>query len=367
MTADPIGGVWSYALELCRGLARSDIEVTLAVMGRRLTAQERAAVAAIHNANIVERDFKLEWMVDPWSEVDGAGEWLLELESAMQPSLIHLNGYAHGALRWRAPCLIVGHSCVYSWFEAVRGSPPPDAWQTYRQAVAAGLSGANAVTAPSGFMLSQLKKNYGSFAAVEPIYNGCSAAPFLPRKKEPFIITAGRLWDPAKNIAVLEKVANKIDWPVYAAGSTAGPDGQVVRLTGVPALGHLDVETLAQWYGRASIFISPAHYEPFGLSILEAALAGCALVLSDIPSLREIWSQAALFISSDDPDQIASVLKKLASDISTLEEHSARARARALEFTPERMCRNYLALYERLVTERGRAIEETFGASGVEK
>ncbi len=38
--------------------------------------------------------------------------------------------------------------------------------------------------------------------------------------------------------------------------------------------------------GRGDLRL-PARYEPFGLSVLEAALSGCALVLGDIPSLRE--------------------------------------------------------------------------------
>ena len=54
--------------------------------------------------------------------------------------------------------------------------------------------------------------------------------------------------------------------------------------------------------GRAAIYALPARYEPFGLSILEAALSGCALVIGDIPSLREIWADAALFVPSDGHD-----------------------------------------------------------------
>jgi hypothetical protein len=35
--------------------------------------------------------------------------------------------------------------------------------------------------------------------------------------------------------------------------------------------------------------------EPFGLAVLEAAQAGCPLVLSDLPGFRELWDGAALF------------------------------------------------------------------------
>jgi glycogen synthase len=56
----------------------------------------------------------------------------------------------------------------------------------------------------------------------------------------------------------------------------------------------------ADWYARASIYALPARYEPFGLSALEAALSGCALILGDIPSLREVWLEAAPYVSPDD-------------------------------------------------------------------
>ena len=54
------------------------------------------------------------------------------------------------------------------------------------------------------------------------------------------------------------------------------------------------------WLRRATIFALPARYEPFGLSALEAGLAGCALVLGDIP-MREVWHDAAMFVPPEQP------------------------------------------------------------------
>ena len=64
----------------------------------------------------------------------------------------------------------------------------------------------------------------------------------------------------------------------------------------------------------AAIYVAPALYEPFGLTVLEAALSGCSLVLSDIPSFRENWDGAALLISTEDPDQWCAVLNRLSED-----------------------------------------------------
>ena len=362
MTADPIGGVWQYALELCAELNRRSIDVTLACMGRRLTGAERTAVADLTNVEVFESDFKLEWMNEPWSDISRAAQWLLELEQQRQPSLIHLNQYCFGALPWRSPCLVVGHSCVCSWFEAVKGTPPGPEWNRYRETVRHGLQYADAVTAPSRSMLAALERHYGIFRAAVPIYNGRSGAHFAPVEKEPFVLTAGRLWDEAKNVAILQRVAAAISWPIYAAGECATPDGKKQHLEGLHLLGSLDLRALARWFGRAAIFVAPACYEPFGLSILEAALSGCALVLGDIESLHEIWHESALFVPRYDADAIATGLLALIRDPSLRAELSRRSRARALEYTPERMAERYLELYETLIGED--RPHQSFGADG---
>ena len=65
MTADTIGGVWAYALELCRVLREHDVQVTLATMGQWLSREQRAEVCALPNFEVFESRFKLEWMERP--------------------------------------------------------------------------------------------------------------------------------------------------------------------------------------------------------------------------------------------------------------------------------------------------------------
>src|SRR5688572_26688922 len=98
MTTDPIGGVWQYSLELCRELAKIDVNVVLATMGRQLERGERALIRDLQNVELRESSYKLEWMNEPWSDVKAAGRWLLDLEARFQPSLFHLNQYSHGAI-----------------------------------------------------------------------------------------------------------------------------------------------------------------------------------------------------------------------------------------------------------------------------
>jgi len=71
MTADTVGGVWTYALELVRGLGESGVEVALATMGSPLTSQQRLAAESIATLEVFESNFKLEWMENPWDDVEG--------------------------------------------------------------------------------------------------------------------------------------------------------------------------------------------------------------------------------------------------------------------------------------------------------
>ncbi len=353
MTADTVGGVWTYALELARALQPFGVEVALATMGKPMSASQRQEVRSLANVEAYESAFKLEWMEDPWKDVRLAGDWLLELESSFRPSVVHLNGYAHGNLPMKAPKVVVGHSCVLSWWEAVHGHPAPAEWARYRQAVTAGLRAADLVIAPSAAMLQALQGHYGPFAASGVIANGRQLPASRGAPKQNYILTVGRLWDEAKNVAALQAVALELPWPVYVAGEDRPEAGEQQSCANVTRLGKLSARDLAPWFERASIYALPARYEPFGLSILEAALSDCALVLGDIPSLRDNWDGAAVFVPPSNSGALKDALCELISNPGLRHEHAARARQVAAAFTPERMAEQYASAYGEVLHRRG--------------
>jgi glycogen synthase len=234
------------------------------------------------------------------------------------------------------------------------GDTAPATWECYRCRVARGLHGADLVLAPTQAMLSALERHYGCFPRSRMVPNGCDPMRFLPAAKKPFILALGRLWDEAKNIALLDQVAPSLSWPIYVAGEEQHPNGGRVHYHAVRPLGHLSPPDLAYWLSHAAIYALPARYEPFGLSVLEAGLAGCALVLGDIPSLRELWDGAALFIPPDDAAALGNTLQALIQERSYLVELAASARSRALQYTPERMLAGYIAAYQELLQSRPR-------------
>jgi glycosyltransferase involved in cell wall biosynthesis len=199
-------------------------------------------------------------------------------------------------------------------------------------------------------VLDDLARHYGfsaQKAAVIP--NGIDLAAFAPDSKRPVVMAAGRLWDEAKNLSFLDELAGELPWPVEIAGDCAHPESESVRFSAVRPLGMLNSGEMAEHLGEAAIFAAPARYEPFGLGILEAAASGCALVLGDIPSLRESWDGTAVFVSPDDRPGWRAALAALIANEHRRENLGALAHQRAQQFSRDKMARRYAALYRELI------------------
>jgi len=350
LTTDTAGGVWTYTMELARALQAEGVATVIATLGPAPSAEQRAEAAAVGLA-LHTRACRLPWMEEPWADLESAGEWLLQLAARERPDVIHLSEPVLAPLPWPAPTVAVGHSCVLSWWEAVLGGPAPESWSRYREAMRRGLTAADAVVAPSRAMLAALRRHYGVVGG-EVVPNGRSPERFSPATKEAFVLTATRLWDAAKNAATLDAAAAGLAWPVYAAGDARPPGGGEETWGGnLRMLGRLGADEIAAWLVHASVFALPARYEPFGLSVLEAALAGCALVLGDIPSLREQWEGAAIFVPPDDATTLRRAITALIGDPALRQLFAMRGRRRALALSPRRMSLAYLEIYRRLLRE----------------
>jgi glycogen(starch) synthase len=348
MTTDTVGGVWDYSLQLAEALSSRGIALTLAAMGPTPTRDQQRAAAYVPGLELLSRECRLEWMDDPWSDVASAGDWLLGLEAQVSPDVVHLNGYVHGSLPWRAPVLVVGHSCVYSWWTAVRAGSPSTEWRAYRDKVCAGLCAAGAVATPSRMMAEALAQHYGRHDSVV-IPNGRDPRYFSPGPKGTFVFCAGRLWDEGKNVRLLTSAARQLPWPVYIAGETSTSSSEHWEAAGVHALGRLPSSLLRHWLACASIYALPAKYEPFGLTVLEAALCRCALVLGDIPSLRENWEGAATFVPTDDPEALVFAVRKLTDQQDHLADLAHKASVRAETLSVDRMVQGYVNVYASLL------------------
>jgi glycogen synthase len=349
VATDTVGGVLTYTSELAAALEARGDEVVVATMGPRLGPERRALLpSAVH-----ESEFRLEWMEDPWGDVEAAGEWLLALEQEERPDVVGLCSYAHGALPFAAPKVLVAHSCVLSWWRAVHGEEAPPGWDVYREHMAAGLAGADAVVAITAAMQHELERDHDlDSERVSVIHNGTTAAAAVGAEdKQPLVLGSGRFWDPAKNLAALDAAAVGLAWPVLVAGDLGDDKGP----EHASATGQLAPAELAELRDRASIYAAPALYEPFGLGVLEAANGGCALVLGDIPSLRELWDDAAIFVDPRDHNALHDVLAALIAAPGLRADLGAEARRHAATYSIERTAEAYQRLYKVLVRSEVRA------------
>ncbi|SCZ56187.1 glycosyltransferase family 4 protein [Thiohalomonas denitrificans] len=354
MTSDTVGGVWTYSVDLAESLCKAGAEVALATMGAPLSGPQWQQVKGIPRLQIYESLYRLEWMDDPWGDVAAAGRWLKTVQQRFRPDIVHLNGYAHASLDWQVPCIVVGHSCVLSWWQAVHGEPPPRRFEPYYRAVRHGLGSADRVVAPTRAMRNALQTHYGPLPGTCVIHNGHNPALFRSGRKRHVALSVGRLWDEAKNVGAVARAAEKLHWPLRVAGESRHPNGSHTRLPNVEFLGHLSPERLRPFYSESAVYAFPARYEPFGLSVLEAALSGCALLLGDIASQRELWDGAALFVRPDDKEAIQQGFFQLTRDGALRSRLATASRKRARRYSLEATTAAYANLYTELLGSRSR-------------
>lgn len=357
MTADTIGGVWTYCMELCTALGSEGIEIFLATMGRKLSLEQHQQISKLPHVKLYESEYSLCWMERSRYDRQASADWFLSLEQKIKPDIVHLNDLALGSLNWQAPTLLFGHSCVLSWWEAVKKQPAPKLqWNDYRQIVTQSVQRSTLLAAPTQTTLTQLLQHYGAAKASVVIPHGRSFPPLVNSMNEknstaePIIFTAGPVRDSAKNVAALSIIAPDLEWPIYVASEQVDPDNSAWIPQNLNALGVLTSDALAYWLKRASIYVAPSYFEPFGLSIIEAARAGCALVLGNIKSSYEVWGDSAIYADPGDTQQLQHAISELINDPAKRLKMATRAWQRAQLYSSAQMAADYLRCYRLLMT-----------------
>jgi glycosyltransferase involved in cell wall biosynthesis len=352
MTADTVGGVWTYCMDLCRVLEKYPVEIHLATMGEMLSEHQIRQTRQLNNLYVYQSNFKLEWMDNPWQDLQNASLWLHGIINQVKPDILHFNNYGLVCNFPNIPSVLVIHSCVLSWWRSVKNEPAPLQWNNYREMVMKAIEKVDIVVSPSFWLLDEFRAIYGEIPAAKVIYNARRFTWHEYKEKMEFIFSAGRIWDEGKNIKALEKASQNIKWPVFVAGDNSHPNtGMTFTSNNIILLGKLPGEKISEWMQKAGIYVSTAHYEPFGLSVLEAANAGCALVLSDIGSFRELWEGAALFVDPHDIENITFSINLLIENKELREQLSHKAKARSDFFDLEKMGEEYLLIYQNISKE----------------
>ena len=343
MTTDTVGGVWRWSLDLAAGLADHGISTVLAVIGPSPFGARRREAEAVPGLEVLDLGGTLDWLAERPGDLDVAARRLaLATVEARVDAVVLSTPALAGLVRLPVPVLAVAHSCLATWWRAVNGDEPMPEDFAWRVALhVRGLAVAAAVATPSRAFATATAEIYRLERPPVGIPNGRDVAPPTDERKGRFVFAAGRLWDEGKGFAVLDKAAAGVPWPVIAAGPTAGPNGARVAAEYVETIGTQSQAAMRRWFARAPIFVAPSLYEPFGLAVLEAAQAGCALVLSDLPSFRETWDGAALFVPKGEPRHLTAALRVLVADPARRAVLAAKAKARAETLTVAAMADRY--------------------------
>jgi glycogen synthase len=356
LTTDTFGGVWTFTKELTTELLKRGHAVALVSFGRQPSHEQQTWCASLHlahgdNFQFTASNAPLEWMEkNEFVFKQGAGV-LFNVARHFRPDLLHTNQFCFGALTLDIPKLITAHTDVLSWAHACRPRGLEDCrWlRQYRSLITHGLHGCDALVTPTRWMATALLQHYKSLPLCYVVPNGRKLSAPQGQMRSLQAMTVGRLWDEAKNIEVLRNVNSPV--PIYVAGERQRGESVVPKQMGrAILLGALPESSLMSLFARSSIYIATSIYEPFGLAPLEAALCGCAVVANDIPSLREVWGDAALYFNG--AHSLSTVLHQLNRDPRRLSHLRQQAFLRASELTAERMTNGYEEIYWSLLAGR---------------
>jgi glycogen synthase len=363
VTADTLSGSWNYSRELVTGLVTRGVRVTLVSFGEIPLPGQTDWMDHLHGLDYRPTAFRLEWMQEAEEDLAESSAYLISLVRELRPDVLHLNQFCYGDLPVDVPRVVMAHGDLLSWKEAVQdraSRSAPTAW--YHETVMRGILGADAVVAPSFWMLDQVRTNYLRPHRGVVIYPGRNPIFFNPYvSKEDCVLAIGRLVDASKQISLLTQHAHPVPVCIVGAEHTVPVPRIPIRAdvkvatdeTSVAIRGAQTEAQLRALYSRASIYAATARYEPLGIPALEAAFSRCAIVANDIPCFREIWGDAALYFRTNDAASLAENIRRLNDDRPMRHAYAELAYSRARErFTTKRMIEEYLQLYRSLVTAR---------------
>jgi glycogen(starch) synthase len=361
VTADTLSGSWTYTRELVTGLVTRGVRVTLVSFGEIPLPDQTAWMDRLHGLDYRPTAFRLEWMQEAELDLPESSAFLAALVRELQPDLLHLGQFCYGDLPVDVPRIVMAQGDLITWGEAVRDrggrSNPPPKW--YQETIKRGIAGADALVAPSAWMLERICESCVRPRQGVVIYPGRNPIFFNPYiSKEDSVLAVGRLVDAGKQVFLLTQHEHPVPVRIVGAEQTVGVPRIPIRAdvkvavaeTSVAICGPQTEAQLRALYSRASIFAATARYDPLGMAMLEAAFSRCAIIANDIPGFREIWGDAALYFRTNDAASLAASIRRLNEDRPMCRAYAELAYTRARErFTAKRMMDDYLQLCRSLV------------------
>jgi len=218
------------------------------------------------------------------------------------------------------------------------------------------LNKTSCITSPSGYLKNEILRNFGD-RKIAVIPNGIAVDACRPQRKEKKILTVSRLFE-RKGIQYVIEAMKDIEGFEYVVCG-AGPyrpqlEDLVERLHlehTVKLRGYLEPEQLKKEYESAAIFVLPSTSESFGLVLIEAMSAECAVITSNTTGCAEVVDDAALLVPPKDSEAIKNQLLTLINDPKRCRELGMQGRRRVeQQFTWSSVAKKYSDLYENVLS-----------------
>lgn len=322
-------GIGRFSLEICKQLKRLNLDFTI-VVPKGLNYKNEFGFEIVEFGHLKSHF---------WEQID----LLLFLKSNGSPLLLNLSGL--GPLFYKNQIITIHDLSFYEnkkWFSKAYTL-------FYSTATPVLARNAKKILTVSNFSKSEIIKYLKVDAVkIEVIYNAVATdlnknldnyetSPAIDSILNSKYILAVSSIDPRKNLqCLIDSFLNlKLkDYKLVLVGKTSGhfnvklrSDSQNIVFTGFVSDGDLSI-----LYRKCEFFIYPSLYEGFGIPPLEAMKNGCAVIVSDIPSLKEVCSDAALYVNPYDVESIKNGMLKIIKDSKLKEELKSKGSLRSQFF-----------------------------------
>lgn len=223
------------------------------------------------------------------------------LIKSFAPDVVHVhqaNSYAH--YTFKAAQQFKAKKVLTAWGSDILLLPKVN--ESMRRMVCNNIQSADAVTADAGFVAKVIKQLVPDYRNEILVANfGISMVPESRAKEK--VIYSNRLHKPLyridKILAAFDRFAGTSlgqDWRLVIA-ATGDQTESLKQIAGkskyadrIVFAGWVDKVANAEWYSKASVFVSVPESDATSISLLEAMAFGCIPIVSDLPANRE-WIQ----------------------------------------------------------------------------
>ncbi len=174
-----------------------------------------------------------------------------------------------------------------------------------------------------------------------------------PTNKKVLLFISSQVDNPIKGFDVFINALTKINsnnWIAYVVGGNYKNSAHVANKKGLKIrfVGKVEEGKMEKYYQGCDIYVASTFDETYGRTVVEALANGCQVICSDIPVLREVTNNKALFFEVGSSDKLADIINHTIENPQSEKKLFDLALNARKRFSKNRMGKNYLKLYKQI-------------------